>query len=150
MKASNVLAGLFSATLMAGGGSFAADGPLAVASQANATWDATFRRGDARALADLYAEDALVSPGNGQVVIGREAVANLFKGFFEAGVREHRLEVVQAGGDGHRVWQVSRWQASGVAADGSALQFGGITTSILELQSDGRWLTRSHVWNAGQ
>jgi len=148
MKTSNILAGVFAAILMAGGTTLAADGPRDVATQANAAWDAAFKTGDAAQLAALYAEDAIVSPGNGQLVQGRDAIAGLFKGFFEAGLREHRLELLQVGGDGRRVWQVSRWQASGAGADGSALRFGGITTSVLELGSDGRWRGRSHVWNA--
>ena len=62
----------------------------------NAAWDGAFNRSDAAALAGLYAEDAVVSPGNGKVLTGRDEIRKLFQSFFDAGVREHRIEVVHA------------------------------------------------------
>ena len=51
----------------------------------NNTWNKAFNNSDASSLASLYAENAVLSPGNGKVLTGRAEIQNLFKSFFEAG-----------------------------------------------------------------
>ena len=46
---------------------------------ANQVWNATFNSGDSTALSMLYSENATLSPGNGQVLVGRKEIAELFK-----------------------------------------------------------------------
>lgn len=121
--------------------------PRTILETANATWDAAFNRGDAAALAALYVDDARLSPGNGEVISGREAIGNLFRGFIDNGVRNHAISIVDVGGSADLVHQVASWRAEALA-DGKTVHFGGILTSVLEKQPDGSWRVRSHVWNA--
>lgn len=114
---------------------------------ANAAWDAAFNRGDAAAIAAFYADDARLSPGNGQVLAGRAEIENLFRGFLDNGVRNHAISILAAGGNAEVVHQVASWRAE-VAGDGGTQTFGGILSSVLEKQADGSWKIRSHVWNA--
>lgn len=120
----------------------------AVVNTANATWNQALNGGDAHALAAQYAEDATLSPGNGQILVGRAQIEQLFAGFVKGGVRNHQLQLDNAGGDGKLIYQTSKWSANGAAAaDGKLPAFGGVTTSVLEKGADGKWLIRSHVWN---
>jgi uncharacterized protein (TIGR02246 family) len=115
----------------------------------NKSWNQAFNKADAAALAGLYAEDAVLSPGNGEVLNGRAEIENLFKGFFDAGLHNHTLEIVKVGGDDKTLYQVAKWGASAPEKDGVKPTYGGITTSVYEKDASGKWVARSHVWNAG-
>jgi uncharacterized protein (TIGR02246 family) len=117
---------------------------------ANLEWNNALNSGDVKGLAALYTENATLSPGNGKTLVGRDEIENLFKGFVDGGVHNHALEVINVGGSGKMIYQVAKWSAQGAEANGETPTFGGITTSILEQNSDGKWLARSHVWNVTQ
>lgn len=148
----NLLFGsLFSGALALGITATAGAGELdarAIVEQANTAWNQALNGGNAKALSELYREDAILSPGNGQTLVGRAAIATLFQGFVDNGVHNHQLEIIQTGSSGSLIYQVAKWSANGAAAaDGKVPSFGGITTSVLEKSSDGKWQVRSHVWN---
>lgn len=128
---------------------FAADiDAKATVESLNASWNQALNSGNAHALAQLYAEDALLSPGNGQVLTGRAEIEKLFQGFVDGGVHNHTLEIVKVGGNDKTLYQVARWNANGAEKDGKKPSFGGITTSVFEKDVNGKWVARSHVWNA--
>lgn len=115
----------------------------------NNQWNQAFNSSDAGALASLYAENAVLSPGNGKVLNGRTEIENLFKSFFQAGLNNHKLEIVTAEGDDNTLYQVAKWGAKGAEKDGAMDSYGGITTSVYVKDASGKWVARSHVWNAG-
>jgi len=117
---------------------------------ANAEWNKMFNSGNVKGLAALYAENAILSPGNGNALVGRAEIENLFKSFVDGGVHNHTLEIVEVGGTDKMIYQITRWGAEGAEANGETSSFGGITTSVLEQSADGNWLARTHVWNANQ
>lgn len=117
---------------------------------ANAEWNKALNSGNVKDLAALYTENATLSPGNGKALVGHAEIENLFKGFVDGGVHNHTLEVIEVGGSEKIIYQIARWNAEGAEADGKTPSFGGITTSVLEQNADGKWLARSHVWNVSQ
>lgn len=123
---------------------------LSIATSANEAWNEAFNSKDVEKLVSFYAENATMSPGNGQALIGRDAIAGLFQSFIDAGVHTHTLETLETGGNESTVFQVARWNAKGAPANGVTPEFGGITMNVLEKNADGKWVTRAHVWNAGQ
>lgn len=116
---------------------------------ANLTWNQALNSGNTKALAALYGESAILSPGDGKTRVGRIEIEHLFKSFVENGVHNHTLEVIEVGGDEKIIYQISKWNANGAESNGNVPTFGGITMSVLEQDNDGKWLTQSHVWNAG-
>jgi len=117
---------------------------------ANAEWNKALNSGNAKGLAELYAENAILSPGNGNTLLGRSEIEILFKGFVDGGVHNHTLEIIEVGGSSNMIYQVARWSAQGAEANGKTPSFGGITTSVFEQSSDGKWLARTHIWNVSQ
>lgn len=127
----------------------AAEDPAAVVQAANTQWNQALNSGNTKALAALYAEDAMLSPGNGATLTGRAEIEKLFQGFVDNGVHNHQLETLYVSGDAKHIYQVARWSANGAEKDGKKPAFGGITTNLLEKGADGQWRSRTHVWNAG-
>lgn len=117
---------------------------------ANAKWNKALNNGNVKELAALYAENAILSPGNGKTLVGRAEIENLFKGFVDGRVHNHTLEIIEVGGSDKMIYQVARWNAQDAETNGETPSFGGITTSILEQSSDGNWLARTHIWNVNQ
>jgi uncharacterized protein (TIGR02246 family) len=117
---------------------------------ANAKWDKALNSGNTKSLVALYTENAIISPGNGKTLVGRAQIENLFKGFVDGGVHNHILDIIEVGDSDKTIFQVARWSAQGAESKGEIPSFGGISTSILELNSDGNWLTRLHIWNINQ
>jgi uncharacterized protein (TIGR02246 family) len=115
---------------------------------ANKTWNEALNGGNAKALSELYAEDATLSAGDGKTLVGRAAIEKLFQGFVSNGVHNHTLEIISVGGSGKTMYQVAKWNANGAKADDKVPSFGGITMSVMEKNAAGVWLIRSHVWNA--
>lgn len=114
----------------------------------NATWNAAFNSGDPAAVAALYADEAMLSPGNGEVLNGREQIEGLFRSFIDNGVHDHSIEVIDVYQDGDILYQVSTWQAYGAKQDdGARPVFGGILVNILHRDDGGEWKSRVHVWN---
>jgi uncharacterized protein (TIGR02246 family) len=114
----------------------------------NADWNAAFNRKDAAGLAALYHEKAVVSPGNGQAVVGRAEIQKLFQGFFDAGAHNHAIEVIAAGGQGDMLWEVAKWSANLPEKDGRKPVMSGILVQNFQRMPGNRWQSASHVWNA--
>jgi uncharacterized protein (TIGR02246 family) len=124
-----------------------ATGAKQITKSINVEWNKRFNDGDSEGLAKLYSEDAILSPGNGAVLSGREAVKELFKSFIDNGVSNHQIETVNVYQQGDQIVQVANWQAQGSNEKGEVVTFGGVLMSVLVKTSGGEWVTQSHIWN---
>jgi ketosteroid isomerase-like protein len=126
--------------------SFAGD-PKSDLSAAYATFDATFNKGDAKAVAGLYLPNAKVLPPTHEVASGPAAIEKFFAGLYAAGLTDHKLEVIDAGGDDKVVYGTANWSAKGKDKDGKPANFSGIATHVFERQADGSLKLRLHTFN---
>ena len=79
--------------------------------QLNQNWNNLFNSGDAHAVAQLYSETAILSPGNCQALNGRVEIETLFKSFVDNGVHAHQITVIDSFRDGNTLYQISNWSA---------------------------------------
>lgn len=114
---------------------------------AYAAWDAAFGRADAKAIAAFYTDDALLLPANHEVVTGPAGVEKFFAGLFEGGATDHKLEIIEAHGDGNLVFGAAKWSAMGKDANGADQPWGGLATHIFERQPDGSMKIKLHTFN---
>ena len=115
--------------------------------QLNQNWNNLFNSGDAHAVAQLYSETAILSPGNGQALNGRVEIETLFKSFVDNGVHAHQITVIDSFRDGNTLYQISNWSASGKEQEGVIPSFGGIVTLISKLNEQGEWKVQLHSLN---
>jgi len=118
-------------------------GIKSIIESANLAWNKALNSGSVKTLAGLYSDNAIISPGNGMALTGGDEIEKLFMEFVKNGVHNHTLEIIEIGGSDKVIYQVSKWNANGAELS----SFGGITMSVLEQYSDGKWLINSHVWN---
>src|SRR6478752_2839725 len=99
--------------ILHGAGNAIADEYEDAVKSAYSAWDAAFNNKDADALAAFYTDDAYFLPPTHKVIEGQKGVAEFFSGLFKAGVTGHKLEMIEADGDGDLVFGAAKWSASG-------------------------------------
>ncbi len=78
-------------------------------SAANETFMAHFNNKDAKALAQLYTEQAKLLPPNSDIIVGKEAIRNFWAALFEMGVSKANLEIVEVEQCGETAVEVSEF-----------------------------------------
>lgn len=117
----------------------------------NARWLAAFNTPDPAAFASMYTPDAVVlPPGTQPVTGGPEAIVRFWEARIKLGLRDHTFEIVSVRQEGRLAYQVARWTVVLVKESGERTQFTGNTVRVYELQPDGRWLTKVHIYNRHQ
>ena len=134
---------LFTATPAA---SFAADFKSDVTA-AYAAWDAAFNKGDEKTLAAAYLPNAKLLPPTHEVASGPAAIEQFFAGLHASGVTDHKLQVIDAGGDDKVVYGTANWSANGKDKDGKPATFSGIATHVFERQPDNSLKLRLQTFN---
>ena len=127
-------------------GSFAGE-PKSDVTAAYAAWDAAFNKGDAKTLAAAYLPNAKLLPPTHEVASGPAAIEKFFAGLHANGVTDHKLEVIDAGGDNKVVYGTANWSAKGKDKDGKPATFSGIATHVFERQADDSLKLRLHTFN---
>jgi len=114
---------------------------------AYAAWDEAFNKGDAGAVAAFYTEDALFLPATHDVHKGPSGVEKFFTGIFDMGVTNHKLELIEAHGDGNMLFGAAKWSADGKDASGGDQPWAGVATQIFERPDDGSLKLQLHTFN---
>jgi uncharacterized protein (TIGR02246 family) len=114
---------------------------------AYAAFNAAFAKGDAKAIAAFYTEDAVFLPPDHQVYKGPAGVEKFFTALFAGGARDHKLDLIEAYGSGDLVFGAAKWSAMGKDSAGKDQPWGGLATHIFERQADGTLKIKLHTFN---
>ena len=66
---------------------------------AYAAWDVAFNKGDAKAVAATFLPSTKLLPPTHEAASGSAAIEKFFAGLHANGVTDHKLEMIDAGGD---------------------------------------------------
>jgi uncharacterized protein (TIGR02246 family) len=121
-----------------------------VVNSANEQWNTAFNNSDVEALAELYASQATLSPGDGKVLNGQQEIAALFQGFFENGLHNHQIDTISTYSSDGQISQLANWSADVEAEDGQTLTFQGVLITVLQQNDAGDWEVVSHIWNMAE
>ncbi|MGD9509995.1 MAG: SgcJ/EcaC family oxidoreductase [Geminicoccaceae bacterium] len=114
---------------------------------AYAAWDEAFNRGDAKALASLYVDDATFLPATHDVVDGPTRIEAFFTPLLAQGLSDHRFELITVHEDQNSIAAAARWTATSPNADGSRATSSGIATHLFVKQPGGGLKLRLHTFN---
>ena len=116
---------------------------------ANAAWLRAYRTLNGAALAAQYTEDAMLLPPGMQPVVGADAIGRFWADALKAGnLKNHTFEIVSVHREGNYAYQVARWTLDVLNDKGEATKKAGNTVRIFEKQTNGKWLTKIHIFNA--
>ena len=110
------------------------------------TFIAHFARGDASAIARLYAEDAIVMPPNQSSITGRANIERLWKEFMNLGVKALKLETKQVEQYGDVIAEIGRYTI--FTDQNQAVDEGKYL--VLWKQEHGEWKLFRDIWNSSR
>lgn len=94
-------------------------------------------------LSDLYATDAELYPPNADVVKGNAAIGPVWKGAFDAGIKNVNLETISAEQAGDKLIETGRYTLTG--ADGKQIDTGKYM--VIWKKEKGNWKLYRDIWN---
>ena len=122
--------------------------PQHIVEKANKQWNHALNHGQLDELIAFYSQTATVSPGNGNLLKGHDAIRKLFSGFIENRVHNHQIETVDIIANDTQITQVGYWQAESVDAKHQPIKLSGVLVTVMEENDAGEWQLQSHVWNS--
>jgi uncharacterized protein (TIGR02246 family) len=110
-------------------------------------WNAAFNKGDAKAVAAFYADDALILPTSHEVIKGPAAIEKFFAGLFASGATDHTLDIIEVTGQGNVLISAAKWSSKGKDSKGQPATFKGLATHVFAKQPDGSIKLKLHTFN---
>lgn len=115
--------------------------------EAQTSFVENFNNGNAKAIAETYAADAVVLPPNAPEVSGRKAIEKLYQGF-NLGNATLKLSTVNTDVFGNIAVNHSTWEVKIKTEDGKEIKNNGKAIIIYKKQGDGNWLAIYDIWNS--
>jgi uncharacterized protein (TIGR02246 family) len=113
---------------------------------ANAQFAAACRRGDARALAELYTEEGQLYPPNENIVRGRAAIETFWKAALDAGAKDIELKTVEVEDHGDLAVEAGAYTMYG--KDRATLERGKYL--VVWKRVGGKWKLHRDCWNLNE
>jgi uncharacterized protein (TIGR02246 family) len=113
----------------------------------NARFLAAFNTPDTAAFPALYTEDAVLIFHGVPPIIGPEAIKRFWESRISAGARDHTFEIIETWADGKLAYQLSKAGVQFAKPTGEKTAISGHTLRVFEMQSDGTWKTKVHMFN---
>ena len=130
------------------GGSALAGSVKEAVEAANATFAAAYNKGDAAAVAALYAEDAVVLPPDAARANGRAEIESFWKGTIAAGVSDLELKTLDVTEAGDFAFETGEANLSVPAAGGGKAPASIKYVVVWKKSGDGAWQLLRDIWNA--
>ena len=115
-------------------------------SSAIQTFTDAFRRGDAAAIAALYAEGARLLPPGNPMMQGREAARTFWQGAMGMGIKEARLEALEIEERGDLAYEMGRFEMVVEPSGGQRSEVAGKYVVVWK-QEGGAWKIHVDIWN---
>jgi uncharacterized protein (TIGR02246 family) len=114
---------------------------------ANQNFMNAFRQADAVALAALYTEDARLLPPGSLMVSGRQAIQPFWQSVMDMGIKEAKLETVEAESQGDLAYEIGQFTLTGAQSGGEPIRLSGKYVVVWK-NENGTWKLHVDIWNA--
>lgn len=105
-----------------------------------------FQEGNSAAIAELYTIDGMLFPTGSDIIQGKELIRDFWQGAMNMGIKEAKLDIVEANLQGDSVIEVGRYQLKG--AGGEVMDWGKYL--VVWKQEQGRWKLHRDIWNSSR
>ncbi|HEV8542790.1 MAG TPA: DUF4440 domain-containing protein [Verrucomicrobiae bacterium] len=114
--------------------------------KANQNLLACFRRGDARAIGNLYTNEAQLLPTGSEPIKGPSAIADFWETVLQMGVKEVKLQTLEVDGQGNTAIESGHYTL--FAGNGQVADRGKYI--VIWKQINGDWKLHWDIWNTSQ
>jgi uncharacterized protein (TIGR02246 family) len=153
MRRSTLLARIAAAAIVATAANAVAESPtadpnLARVEKLGKQFSDAFGRGDLAAVANMYTEDAMAFPPEGEIVKGRPAIQAMWKGVRDIGAQAVDFEVLDVMTSGVLLVETGKATLH-IAGAGSAQATVTVKYVVVwKKQKDGSWKIFRDIWNS--
>jgi ketosteroid isomerase-like protein len=114
--------------------------------KANQNLLACFGRGDARAIGNLYSNEAQLLPTGSEPIKGPSAIGDFWEAVLQMGVKEVKLQTLEVDGQGNTAIELGQYTL--FAGNGQIADRGKYI--VVWKQINGDWKLHWDIWNTSQ
>lgn len=146
MKIRNIIYAitLFSSTISAS--VLASDADTAIKAN-NLSFEYALNTGNAQAVSQLYADDAVVMPPTDETLARPELIRQFWEEAINNGISNVKLSNFDIRVEGDTAYQAAIWSAERLGSNGNTISIGGNMVNVFIRQADGSWKPRLQSWN---
>ena len=115
--------------------------------EACANYSEAIREGNLAGVVEGYTVDATLVPPDGEILKGKQAIEELYKKFFQMGMKDIAFTTIEVGGNGDTAYEIGktkvRIQPEGQAAIIDSTKY----LVIWKRQADETWKVHVDIWN---
>jgi uncharacterized protein (TIGR02246 family) len=120
--------------------------PRRAVEQANADLGAAFAKGDFKAVAEMYTETGRLLPPNSEVIEGRKAIEEFWRGVMSAGVKSIKLKSIEIEHCNDIVFE--QGTATLFGKDNAVIDRGKYL--VMWKRAEGKWKLHRDCWNSSE
>ena len=114
--------------------------------RADDVFEKQFQDGNAAGIAELYTNDGMLLPTGSDFIQGKEAIRDFWQGAMNMGIKEAKLDILEADLQGNSVIEVGRYHLKG--AGGEVMDTGKYI--VIWKQEQGHWKLHRDIWNSSK
>lgn len=113
----------------------------------NVKWLTAFNTNTPATFNTLYAKDAILMPPGLKPITGSSEIAQFWESRLKPGnKKDHTFDVISVAQDVKLAYQINRWSVVFTKDNGERTLLVGNSSRIFELQGDGTWLIKLHIY----
>ena len=115
--------------------------------EACARYSAAIREGNLAGVVDEYTVDATLVPPDGEILKGKQAIEELYKKFFQMGMKDIAFTTTEVGGSGDTAYEIGKTKVR-IQPEGQTAMIDSTKYLVIwKRQADGRWKVHVDIWN---
>jgi uncharacterized protein (TIGR02246 family) len=115
--------------------------------KACAEYSEAIREGNLAGVVAGYTDDATMVPPDGEIVKGKKAIEEMYKKFFQIGMKEIVLTTIEVGGHGDVAYEIGKTRVR-IQPEGQAAMIDSTKYLVIwKRQADNTWKVHADIWN---
>jgi uncharacterized protein (TIGR02246 family) len=115
--------------------------------EADAKFSEAVREGNVAGVLDVYTADATMVPPDGEIIEGKQGIEELYKKFFQMGVKEIVLTTIEVGGSGDTAYELGKSKVR-IQPEGQAAMMDSTRCLVIwKRQAVGTWKVHVDFWS---
>ena len=115
--------------------------------EACAKYSKAIQEGNLAGVLAEYTDDATAIPPDGEIIKGKQAIEELYKKFFQMGMKDIVFTTIEVGGSGDTAYEIGKTKVR-IQPEGQAAMIDSTKYLVIwKRQADATWKVHVDIWN---